>query len=231
MTNLVHFPYRNKVYTYDQPTKDDKYIVCTFSSPWPEFGIQVGQRGLIRCGFTFPKQLILIRLRYRCIICLLLYRDVDENISICGSSGRVFDYRKGEYRILGNLVEVFRGPHAIRRPLVEIPLLTNGHVLSWKNDERGNNLKATPEWTRLTGQSVEATRHLGWLNVVHPDERDGIIRKRDDGMKRGEPYQLLYHVRQASGTYVQLLALVAPIISTVDEIVGWTGAAQIQNLV
>ncbi|MFI7616154.1 PAS domain-containing protein [Nonomuraea terrae] len=42
----------------------------------------------------------------------------------------------------------------------------------WVSDSRGEVIEPCPGWHRLTGQPWEEHRGHGWLNAVHPDDRE-----------------------------------------------------------
>ena len=44
--------------------------------------------------------------------------------------------------------------------------------IPWVMDSEGNNLDVSPRWVQTTGLSKERTRNLGWLEALHPDDRD-----------------------------------------------------------
>ncbi|GJD52593.1 hypothetical protein OPKNFCMD_5359 [Methylobacterium crusticola] len=50
-------------------------------------------------------------------------------------------------------------------------LVENIPHLVWQADGGGNWIWASPQWAAFTGQRGPASRGLGWLDVVHPDDR------------------------------------------------------------
>jgi PAS domain S-box-containing protein len=47
--------------------------------------------------------------------------------------------------------------------------------LVWRSAAHGHWTWASPQWTAYTGLSDEASRDLGWLDAVHPDDRAGVL--------------------------------------------------------
>ncbi len=44
----------------------------------------------------------------------------------------------------------------------------------WITDARGRFVTPQPEWTKFTGQSWEQLRDFGWIEAIHPDDRETI---------------------------------------------------------
>ena len=57
--------------------------------------------------------------------------------------------------------------------------------LVWRAVDGGNWTWSSSQWSSYTGQSAEAARILGWLEMLHPDDRDAALaawsRARDSG--------------------------------------------------
>src|SRR5690606_38475800 len=45
----------------------------------------------------------------------------------------------------------------------------------WVSDAEGDVIEPSPQWERVTGQSWEELRGDGWLQVVHPDDREPTL--------------------------------------------------------
>ncbi len=74
--------------------------------------------------------------------------------------------------------------------------------LVWRSAEGGEWTWAGPQWTAYTGLSVEFSRGQGWLNAVHPDDRE-IARAAWATAKRHGLFQADYRIRHGlSGRYV-----------------------------
>ncbi|HZX79382.1 MAG TPA: PAS domain-containing protein [Lysobacter sp.] len=47
--------------------------------------------------------------------------------------------------------------------------------LVWRALEGGDWTWSSPQWQAFTGQSLRESLHLGWLDAVHPDDRDATL--------------------------------------------------------
>jgi PAS domain S-box-containing protein len=94
--------------------------------------------------------------------------------------------------------------------------------LVWTTDPTGM-LMEFPGWVTLTGQPIDDARGTGWLEVVHPDDRDesaGIWR---DALGTGEKFAMEYRVRVAGGSYRWQRARGVPIRDGTGTIREWVG--------
>ena len=93
----------------------------------------------------------------------------------------------------------------------------------WSCNSEGACDYLGPQWTAFTG--VPAVRHLafGWLDQVHPDDRQRTI----DHWKaaiRGEKLDLEFRLRRHDGVYRWFRTLAVPLRNETGDIVKWFGA-------
>ena len=79
-------------------------------------------------------------------------------------------------------------------------------------------------WYDYTGQSEEQARGLGWLDAVHPDDRDETRRIFLDANTRQEPFSLDYRLRRADGEYGWTNVSGHPRFDTEGNFVGFIGS-------
>ena len=79
-------------------------------------------------------------------------------------------------------------------------------------------------WYDYTGQSEEQALGLGWLDAVHPDDRDETRRIFLDANTRHEPFSLDYRLRRSGGEYGWTLAAGRPRFNTEGNFVGFIGS-------
>ncbi|MDO9712851.1 PAS domain S-box protein [Paracraurococcus lichenis] len=93
----------------------------------------------------------------------------NTDFPICGSDGTV-------RRIGGvgqDVTELKRTEAALREEEARLRALVEGiPQLVWRSGEGGLWTWSSPQWRDHTGQSDERSRGLGWLDVLHPDDRD-----------------------------------------------------------
>lgn len=104
-------------------------------------------------------------------------------------------------------------------------LVDNVPLLLWRATGDGQWTWASPQWTRLTGQDVEASHGHGWLELVHPDDRRRALRGwRMAG--RAETIVMehrLYDLDEDRYRWFQSRA--TPVHDDADRIVEWLGTS------
>ncbi|HVH58628.1 MAG TPA: PAS domain-containing sensor histidine kinase [Vicinamibacterales bacterium] len=79
-------------------------------------------------------------------------------------------------------------------------------------------------WELYTGQTTEEYAQLGWLSVVHPDDRDAIRAEAVRAMAAGSSLTTEFRVRRADGEYRRTFIRAIPIRDD-GRIVEWIGTA------
>ena len=71
----------------------------------------------------------------------------------------------------------------------------------WSTAPDGRVLEDSPSWRALTGQSYDEWKEYGWLDAVHPDDRDNAKRVWLDCAANRRVYETAYRLRQLDGSY------------------------------
>jgi len=97
--------------------------------------------------------------------------------------------------------------------------------LVWRAQDDGKWTWASRQWTEFTGQSEIDSRGWGWLDPVHPDDRDMARRHwaeaEDKGALRVD--HRLYHAAENSYRWFQTRAL--PVRDDAGRVVEWLGTS------
>ncbi|WP_132256645.1 PAS domain-containing protein [Methylobacterium segetis] len=72
----------------------------------------------------------------------------------------------------------------------------------WATDSDGLQTYVSPEWCTFTGQQPGEVLGLGWLDAVHPDDRDHIRMFFLDATASREEFTMRYRLRHTSGRYI-----------------------------
>jgi len=94
----------------------------------------------------------------------------------------------------------------------------------WRTDAHGNQLQA-PRWSAITGQTIEQSTGLGWLNALHPDDRDKTLNVCIEAIKSGQPHETEFRLHTVNGSYTYYLARGFPVIEN-GKIEEWIGICQ-----
>jgi PAS domain S-box-containing protein len=74
-------------------------------------------------------------------------------------------------------------------------------AMLWVTDEAGLCTFLSQGWYAFTGQTEADGMGLGWLDAVHPDDRDAAREGFLDAMRRRERFSLDHRLRRADGEY------------------------------
>jgi PAS domain S-box-containing protein len=82
-----------------------------------------------------------------------------------------------------------------------------------------------PEWRAYTGQTADEVRGWGWLDALHPDDRDGARAAWDVAIATtgAKPYDVEYRVRAADGGYRWFSARGVPVLDAGGAVREWVG--------
>jgi PAS domain S-box-containing protein len=106
------------------------------------------------------------------------------------------------------------------RQLVEaLPQL----VWAWRPDGYCDYLG--PQWLAFTGQRVPDHLGDGWLEAVHPDDRERNAMAWQAAMVERAPYDLEYRLRRADGSYRWFHARAAGLRDADGHVVRWFGTS------
>jgi PAS domain S-box-containing protein len=97
--------------------------------------------------------------------------------------------------------------------------------LLWSNDPSGWVNWYNQRWIEYTGQTQEEAQGYGWLDVIHPDDRDICLRNFQTAINTGEPLRHEYRIRETDGVYRWFLVQARPVRDNVGQIVRWYGTA------
>lgn len=92
----------------------------------------------------------------------------------------------------------------------------------WVASRSGEMLEDSPRFRRITGQSLDEYRGVGWMDALHPDDRLPTERKWAAALEDQQIYQNEYRVRTTNGAYRSFAAYAVPVIEN-GEIVEWMG--------
>jgi PAS domain S-box-containing protein len=119
--------------------------------------------------------------------------------------------------------EALRRSEARYRALAEA---TSQAVWCWSPDGGQGDFAATQRWWEdLTGQTPkeQADNTTGWLDVVHPDDREAAGSAWGNSIATGNPYDVDYRVKARRGGWRYVRARGVPVRGADGAIVEWVG--------
>jgi PAS domain S-box-containing protein len=159
-----------------------------------------------------------------------------EDVSGCASWFPVHDAR-GHVFGVGLIVLNVAGPSAeaaeaaaaaaaeIRRSEERYrSLVQGGAQVVWVAAPDGSMTEDSPEWRWITGQTQEQYAGFGWLNAVHPEDRERVERDWRECVRTGKIFDDRYRIRTKNGSYRHYDVRAVP-IERDGKIAEWVGAS------
>ncbi|MBD2515728.1 PAS domain S-box protein [Nostoc sp. FACHB-973] len=87
----------------------------------------------------------------------------------------------------------------------------------------GEVLEDIPIWRALTGMSEAQAKGFGWLESIHPDDRQPTMQAWMEAVHTGNLYEIEQRVRVASGEYRLFLVRAVPVLDDQGNIQEWVG--------
>jgi PAS domain S-box-containing protein len=95
----------------------------------------------------------------------------------------------------------------------------------WACDADGRARYLSPEWLTLTGQSLKHAQNWGWLEAVHPDDRDIVRSVVLEASRAAADFTVTFRLSRHSGEYVWVIGGAMPSFSPQDgSFLGFLGS-------
>jgi PAS domain S-box-containing protein len=101
-------------------------------------------------------------------------------------------------------------------------LVTATAQVVWTTNPEGQ-VEDMPMWRAITGQSQEEVRGAGWLNAVHPEDRERTAMVWAKAVKDRSSYGVEYRVRRNDGEYRHFAVRGVPVLEHDGKIREWIG--------
>ena len=97
-------------------------------------------------------------------------------------------------------------------------------ALLWVTEPDGSCTFLSRGWYEYTGLSEDEGLGFGWLNAVHPDDREAAGRTFREGGKEREAFWIDYRLRRADGEYRWCIDAGRPRYGETGEFLGYVGS-------
>ncbi|MCU0516801.1 MAG: PAS domain S-box protein [Oscillatoria sp. Prado101] len=138
-------------------------------------------------------------------------------------------WRDSEGNIIGligiarDISERKRQEEALRRSETRYrSLVVATSQIVWLNNAEGLAVDM-PEWGAYTGQSQEELSGWGWLNAIHPDDRQPTANAWLRAFTRKSLYEIECRIRSKDGTYRYFYVRGVPVLAEDGSIREWVG--------
>lgn len=97
-------------------------------------------------------------------------------------------------------------------------------TMIWVSDRQGRNVFVNRTWCTFTGITEHACLDFGWLEAVHPDDRDATRETFLRALDEQQPFQLDYRLRRHDGVYRWAIDAGAPHFGDDGTFLGYIGS-------
>lgn len=104
-------------------------------------------------------------------------------------------------------------------------------MLRWRADATGQNVISSElrAWITLLGGDPKAWAGGGWVNFLHPDDRDAYLARWEESLSTGKPYQ--NHGRMLfAGVWLRIAISGNPIFDSSGQIIAWEGFLHLEAI-
>jgi PAS domain S-box-containing protein len=95
--------------------------------------------------------------------------------------------------------------------------------ITWNVSADGHALDDSQTWRAFTSQAPRQIHGLGWMEAIHPDDREPLAAAWTEAHAAGNAFEHTMRVRRNDGLYRLLLARGAPVKDASGTIVEWVG--------
>ncbi len=96
-------------------------------------------------------------------------------------------------------------------------------AIVWDTPASGEFTVDQPGWTAFTGQSFDELRGWGWLNAIHPEDREETARVWSAAVANRSRYDVEHRLQVPDKTYRNMLVRAVPILGEDGAIRQWIG--------
>ena len=94
----------------------------------------------------------------------------------------------------------------------------------FQTDSEGQTIYVNDRWKELSGLTLEQTVNDGWLQAVHPEDRDALLTQWREARRRGHEFSAEFRFLGPLGETRWVYARVKPILSGAGNVLGYVGA-------
>ena len=138
-----------------------------------------------------------------------MLEDISHQPVLCGIGKDIGGLKRRE--------EELRASEARYRTYIEV----TGQI-AWTTPPDGV-VDDIPEWRKYTGQTLDEVKGWGWLNAVHPDDREHTVERWNSAVETKSFFETEYRIRRSDGVYRYFISRGIPSLHADGTIHEWVG--------
>ncbi len=103
-------------------------------------------------------------------------------------------------------------------------LTESSAAIIWTTTPHGDFAVEQPQWTTFTGQGPEAAHGTGWLDAVHPDDREQTTHAWSRALEGSGAYQVEHRLRRADGAWRHMAVHGVAVKDEDGQVREWVGS-------
>lgn len=129
------------------------------------------------------------------------------------------------YGLLEDVDERRRATDALRESEARFRAIADdAPVMIWVADENGDTSYFSRLWLETTGQTEAEARGFGWLEVIHPDDREKVQKAFFQANEDKQPVRNEYRLKRADGSWAWVIDVGQPRFSSDGAFLGYIGS-------
>lgn len=105
-------------------------------------------------------------------------------------------------------------------------LILAGAQVLWTTGPDGVPVEDSGSWRAFTGQTAAEWQGGGWLEAIHPDDRERVARLWREAVAEAATFEAEYRLRRADGVYCWSHARGVPVLAPDGRVKEWIGSNQ-----
>lgn len=128
---------------------------------------------------------------------------------------------------IGLFIERARGEELVAFSEARYRALTETlSAIVWRWAPDADGFSDVRGWESFTGQPPAEHTRSGWMNVVHPEDRERVHAVLTAAYASVAPCECYYRLLNRNGNYHHVRAVAAPVIDTNGKVVEWIGSCE-----